>query len=233
MYSTGWSLYIIREWWGQGKRLHGKHRCMRIFNFSWILSAGWATEVWYLGKKIKRSERSRHFQFTRYTFNSDYIEIRLQNQIKIILESHLHWWARGFILVLWHCACASSLIQLSMLNKQEKVGKNNHPWVNMRQYKGFDMQLTNVVLFFAGNRVAAYLSVLNSSKIPLKEKSTHDNKLRITGISIHRLCFYSLHLDSLIQQEIEPFIFFTYIFSMSCFSSKAVGRSRLLPRTKT
>lgn len=58
-----------------------------------------------------------------------------------------------------------------MLNKQEKVGENNNPWVNMRQYKGFELQLTNVVLFFAWNRVTAYLSVLNSSEIPFKKKT--------------------------------------------------------------
>lgn len=32
------------------------------------------------------------------------------------------------------------------------------------------MQLTNVVLLFAGNRVAAYFSVLNSRKIPVRVK---------------------------------------------------------------
>lgn len=109
---------------------------------------------------------------------------------------------RGYVSVLWHRACASSLIQLWMLNKQEKVGENNHPWVNMRQYKGFKLQLTNVVLFFAGNRVAAYLSVLNSSKIPLKGKSMHDNELRTTGSSAFRLSYSTKS-----RQEIEPFFF--------------------------
>lgn len=141
-------------------------------------------------KENKQSEQSRHIQFTSYTCNSEIIlNEGSQNQIKIVLESHLHWWVRGYILVLWPVHVLP-LIQLWMLNKQVKVGENNHPSVNTKQYKGFELQRNNVVLFFAGNRVAAYLSVLNSSKIPLKGKSMHDNELRTTASSNHRDCFY-------------------------------------------
>lgn len=253
--STGWSLYIITEWWRQGKRLHGKYSWTRIFNFSWILSAGWATEVWYLGGKRVTFSHPRKIQTLSvrklYTHQPMcvYIALGLLELNSNSFGTSFYSQLTGCILVLWHCVCAS--VQFLLFNTWSRL-KKVHPGVNMRQCKGFELQLTNVVLFFAGNWVAANLSVLNGSKIPLKGKRTDDNKLRTT-CSLNQIStssitqkmwechFYFILLLFLfhISRESNPntkwnrLCLFTYIFSMSCFSSIAVGRSLLLPRTKT
>lgn len=103
------------------------------------------------------------------------------------------------------CECAVSLIQQLTLNKEKKWVKKHPPLSNKRQCKGFELQLTNVVLFFAGNRVAANLSVLNGSKIPLKGKSTNDNKLWTT-------CSLNQIHTSPITQKMWACHFFYFIF---------------------
>ena len=71
----------------------------------------------------------------------------------------------------------------------------------------------NVVLFFTGNGVAANLTILDSWEIPASKRFPNNQLL---SLSLSKIRWLSTH-----------------ILSMSPFSSRALGRSRLFPSTRT
>lgn len=124
----------------------------------------------------------------------------------------------------------------------------------------FRLIITYIIFLFARNWVAADFSVLNSSEVPVEERTfqTHftynkDSEninssssprwLFLCKVSATSCCWVlclmpashlrTLHRGTHWVKAAFPREGYTYIFSISCFSSKALGRSLLFPSTRT
>lgn len=123
----------------------------------------------------------------------------------------------------------------------------------------FGLIVTYIIFLFARNWVAADFSVLNSSKVPRKERTFQHTfhcqcemllfpfptQLVLYNVQLPALAGFSTHKRELPDLIITlcTWIYWvremflrkssTYIFSISCFSSKALGRSLLFPSTRT
>lgn len=65
---VSWRLYIMAECWGCGMKVTWQTQLENnscVFSSSWILSAGWATEVWYL-----ELEKTKQKKNTMSVYNS-------------------------------------------------------------------------------------------------------------------------------------------------------------------